>query len=887
MSDTLSFDPSMHDQETVLLEFASDAEQGLSSQEAKNRLLQQGPNQIEEEKKHIFKDFFLSQITDPIILILLLAMAIKLITKGHIDAIAIGCVIVFNTLLGLFQTLKAQKALDSLKSLMTRFARVLREGHKLDIPSEDLVLGDIIFLESGMIVPCDARLIETIQFSCDESMLTGESVPSQKNAKDVYTKRSPAQEKLNMVFSGTIVTRGRAKACVTGTGSRTELGKIAASLYKIDDSLSPLQVRLQKFTKTLSISILLLVGFMVGVGFLNGYNLIDLSLMSISLIVSAIPEGLPLAITLCLVLGIQKMAEKKALVKKIPAVETLGSTSVICTDKTGTLTCNQMTVVKFAVMDQVFEVSGSGYEPYGQIHPQGDFSKLAMISALANETTLVKDKNIWVCHGDPSEAALIVLSKKTGVSLTSFKSKTLIPFESEKQYMASLCSNEHESYILIKGAPDRVIHFCSHMIDQKGHLHNIDKELIEKKAHSFSEEALRTLGLAYIKLSSSSELDLKDAVFAGLVGIEDPLRPHMKDIMQECQASGIDIKMITGDHPHTALSIYKKLFGNHHYKVLKGEQIDLLTDQEKLKILPETDIFARVSPQNKLSIIEALKQNGKIVAMTGDGVNDSPSLKGAHIGIAMGTGSDVAKEASSMILLDDNFSTLVKAIEMGRMIFKTLQNLITYLLITAASGVLTVCIAIMMKWPLPLVPIQFLWINLVTDGSSTLPMIFEKLRPSLMKQKPNHMDAPLISKQKMIYLGIMSLYMSLGTLFIFKQCYSHMPLDYARTLAFTTLAFFQIWNVQASRSFEEPNFLSFRSKDRVLERLPFKNNIPLFYMMIVALLLQIGAVIIPFMQPFLKTTNLIVHDWVLTALFTFSILIVSDAIKWINFRKSK
>lgn len=883
-----NFDPSLLSLDEVLSHLQTNLSQGLDAKEAAARLEEFGPNLIEEEKNHVVRDYLIGQTKDPIFLILFAAFAIKLLTKGTTDALAIAFVIVFNTFLGLFQQLKAHKTLKSLKTFMTLNARVIRNGIKQEIPSQNLVLGDVIYLESGMRIPADARLLEHNNFYCDESMLTGESAPVEKNTHHVLKQSSPAQDRLNMIFSGTTVSKGRALAVVTATGASTEFGKIAHSLYSIDESPSPLQEKLSRFSKSLSFGIIILITIMGFIGYLKSYPLNDLFLLSISLVVSAIPEGLPLAITLCLVIGIQKMAEKNALVKKLPAVETLGATTVICSDKTGTLTCNQMTVVEWAFCDKTHKVTGEGYKPQGHVEGHGDFSKVALVSALAQETTISKQPQGYVCHGDPTEASLIVFSQKLKFEPLGWSIKIVVPFESEKRFMMALAQKDNESYLLIKGSLDKVISFCSQMQTSDGKHISVDKPKLEQVQNAFSEQALRTLALAYIPYTKGQNYDqINQAVFLGIAGIQDPLRPHMTEIFQVCQDAGLKVKMITGDHPHTARAIFHKLMGQaRNYTIFKGEQIDQMDQSEKDRLLPEADIFARVSPQNKLDIIHALKKRNEIVAMTGDGVNDSPSLKGADIGIAMGSGSDVSKEAASMILLDDNFMTLVKAIEMGRMIFKTLQNLITYLITTAASGVTVTCLSIFFKWSFPLLPIQFLWINLVTDGSSTLPMCFESLRPYLMKQKPLPKEAPLITKAKLIYMICITGIMASGTLglFYFFLYHKKVPLLYAQSIAFTTLAFFQIWNVQNSRSFEEPILFSFKNGSKLLKRIPFKNNLWLLGTMTLAFFLQLLAIEWSPLQTYIRTTPIAFHDWIKIISITFSVVIFSDLFKYLRFR---
>lgn len=875
--------------EDILKTFKTNPETGLTQEEARFRLEKQGLNVLPEKKSQPYRDFFISQIKDPVVLILLAAALIKYFTSSLQDALAIFFVIVLNTSIGLLHQRKALKAMSALKKLMNPIARVMRSGQKLDIPTSELVTGDIIFLESGMKVPADARLIESFELLCDESMLTGESLPAAKNHIAQATVKSPVQDLHHSVFSGTIVTKGRAKACVVGTGAHTEIGKIAASLSSIDDSPSPLQQRLSTFSKKLTLGIVCLIFTMGVIGYLRGYPISELFLMAVSLIVSAIPEALPLAVTMCLIIGVQKMAEKNALVKKLASVETLGSCDVICSDKTGTLTCNQMTSTCLVIGDKLLKVTGSGYDHHGHIEGHADLLMLGLNAAHNHETTLIKKEGHWIVQGDPTEAALIVLSKKIPCDLHVQKVKLAIPFESENRYMATLVEKDQKAVLFIKGAIDKVLNFCDKMQDASGHVLPIDKKLLESKASHLSNQALRVIALAYIPLKSFSlPHKLEGGVLSALVGLEDPLREHIHDMVKHCDEASIQVKMITGDHPHTAHAIYKQLKGEAHYKLLKGIDIDEMDPQVKKQELVSTNIFARVSPHNKLEIVQALKEKGHIVAMTGDGVNDSPSLKGSDIGIAMGSGSDVAKETATMILLDDNFSTIVKAIEMGRMIFITLQNLIMYLLMTALSGVLTLCLAIFLGWPLPLQPIQLLWINLVTDGSTTVPMVFEKLRPSLMKRPPCKKDAPIIEKSRLYQMLTLSAYMALGTLgaFYFSYFIRKDTLVQAQTIAFTTLACFQIFNTQNARSKDEPCLLSFSFRGVKLSRLPLSFNVPLLFTMIAALLLQTAAVEISWLQPYLQTISLTFKDWQFILPLTFSIIICSDVYKWFRFIKN-
>lgn len=872
----------------VLEDLQTSTALGLCDAEVVKRQKHYGLNLLKEKKTHPFRDFLISQLKDPIIIILLAAAIIKYFSEGIKDCIAILFVIILNTTLGLIQQKKAENSLKALKVLINPKASVLRQGLRQDVDSKELVPGDIVFLESGMKVPADARIIESHQLVCDESLLTGESYPVLKNTTTSVHANMQPQDFNNCVFSGTIAVKGRATAVVIGTGSNTEIGKIATSLSDIDDTPSPLQIKLKQFSQYLSYGVIALIIVMSLIGLLKGYGLKELFMVAVSLIVSAIPEGLPVAITLCLVIGIKKMAEKNALVKKLASVETLGSTTVICSDKTGTLTCNQMTVTHVVVGDKILTVSGTGYDFDGHIHGDAELRHLSLNAAFNHESSITVINNKARIQGDPTEAALIVLSKKIPITEGPTTAKVIIPFESEHRYMASLITENENKNIYIKGALDQVLKFCNRMQDSDGKILPVNFSQIEKIAQQMSQKQLRIIAFAHIPLQTSTiPHQMQNAIFDGFACMEDPLRPHIHETIKKCEEAQIQVKMITGDHPHTAEAIFKQMKGHGSFYLLKGADIDQMSENEKQTKLFQAEVFARVSPHNKLEIVNAIKNAGHIVAMTGDGVNDAPSLKGADIGIAMGSGSDVAKETASIILLDDNFVTLVKAIEMGRMIYITLQNLIVYLLMTALSGVLTICFAIFLTWPLPLLPIQLLWINLVTDGSTTIPMIFEKMRASLMKQKPIPQNAPIIDRQRLYQLCVIGSLMSFGSLglFYFSWHIRNDNLAYAQTMAFTALALFQIFNAQNVRSKDEGCLFTFRYKDKILKRIPFSYNKPLLLTMCMVLFLQYTACQFSFIQPFLKTVSLTLSDWLLITFSTFSIILISDFFKWIRFRK--
>jgi len=889
----------------VLKHFGVNPVIGLNDSQVKKMRHLYGENTIISKKAKPDWILFLEQFNNPIIYILIVAAILNAVISDLKDTLVIAAVVILNTLIGFFQERRASDALKALTKLASPIARVIRNDDQILIPAAEVVCGDTILLESGMKVPADARLIESNNLLIDESMLTGESFSVLKKHNILTEKDASIGDRLNTVYSGTIIHKGRGTAIVTSIGNKTEFGKIAEQLTEAEETVSPLQAQIDKFGKTLSISIISTVAAIFIIGFLRGNHWVSMLLTSVGLAVSAIPEGLPVAVTITLSIGISQMAKRKAVVRKLSAVETLGSTNVICTDKTGTLTKNQMTVTHLYAGGNFYEVTGSGYEKKGIIinkktkmvvsADDDNILKLTgWLGLTCTESTIVDHGLDWRITGDPTEAALMINSKKIGIGELSANVSIDIPFESEIQLMAVRTEIENKKYIFVKGAPEKIIACCNKMIDNT-ETSDINIEKLNEVITQFSGNGLRVLALAFTEDISGHQLTLdrlKNLTFLGFAGIEDTVRTEAVDAVNECKNAGIKVVMITGDHIKTAQSVARAVgIGSENSLpvAITGREIDLLTDEELFRKVPFIDVYARVAPHHKLRIVKQLQANRNIVSMTGDGVNDAPALKQADIGVSMGSGTDVARDASHMVLMDDNFATIVHAVRRGRIILHNLQHIMLYILSTCLGGLLTIAASVLAGFPLPMLPAQLLWINLVTDGTSTFPLAFEKEHGDVMVFPPRKMNTPLVSRKmwfRIIYAGFM---MMLGTLitFYFYLDNFHSPspgsLSKARTVAFCMLAFFQIWNVQNSRSvnrsllFDLP-FAKYHSLDKIG---PSKNPI-LLAVMLLAIFLQLGAVTIPFMQVLMNTVPLNSTDWLIIIAVSFSIIIFVEAEKFIR-----
>ncbi|HDM43668.1 MAG TPA: HAD family hydrolase, partial [Candidatus Woesearchaeota archaeon] len=692
----------------VLKELGS-SKRGLSEAEAKQRLKRYGLNEIKEEERISPLKIFISQFRSFMVGILIIAILISLAIGHILDASVIAAILIINAVLGFVQEYKAEKAIEALKKLVTIEARVVRNGTEKLIDAKYLVPGDIIILEEGMKVPADARLLEEHELETQEAALTGESVPVKKTVM-TYHETLPIADQHNMVFSGTVITRGRGKAIVTATGMQTEIGKIARMIQTKEAKLTPLQIKLKKLGEFLGIGALTICGIVFLMGILAGINKFTMFMTAISLAVAAIPEGLPAVVTISLALGVQRMVKKNALIRKLPSVETLGSVTVICTDKTGTLTHNEMTVRKIWMNGKEYSVSGRGYKPIGKFYLSGKVIKpkeielILKIGALCNNARLQDEKII----GDPTEGALIVSAAKAGLIKEELELKypriAEIEFSSERKRMSTVHKIGKKKILYCKGAPEVLLELCNR-IYINGRVERLTRQLKRKILavnERFAKQALRVLGFAY-----NDRLEEKDMVFVGLQGMIDPPRKEAKIAVQRCKEAGIKVIMLTGDYKLTAEAIAKEL--GIRGKAVDGKELDRIEDLAN--VVEEIAIYARIDPRHKVKILEALKMKGHIVAMTGDGVNDAPALKKADIGIAMGvTGTDVAKEASDMILLDDNFASIVKAVEEGRIIYENIRKFVMYLLSSNLGEICTLFFSLLFGMPLPVVALQILWI---------------------------------------------------------------------------------------------------------------------------------------------------------------------------------
>ncbi len=805
-------------------------DQGLAVKEAIKRQAEFGGNELVEKERETLIQKFLNQFKDFLVIILLLASLISTFVGDITDSLVILAIVVLNASLGVFQEARAEKALEALKKMSVPMSKVLRGGAIQLLPARELVPGDVVILEAGDYIPADVRLFEAINLQVQEASLTGESTSVEKSTEAIE-EDSAVGDRVNMGYMSTVVTYGRGKGIVVETGMRTELGKIADLLQVSGEEFTPLQKKLKEFGKMLGLLCLLVCMVIVVVGVFqasshNNLNVTEVQIIlmtAISLAVAAIPEGLPTVVTIVLAVGVQRMASQQAIVKKLHAVETLGSTSVICSDKTGTLTQNQMTVTKVLAGERLFDISGTGYKPEGEINFAGvpvslsaeqDLSLLLLASALCNDAELKQTEEEWSIIGDPTEGALITLAAKGGEMQARRKYPRLaeIPFDSSRKMMTTFHPNgDHGIISFTKGAPDLVLKKCDNRLIA-GKIVALDDaaiSFIHSQNHAMAQQALRVLAIAcrrWSGLPSVLEADPieRSLVFIGLIGMIDPARPEAKAAVAKCKAAGIRPIMITGDHPDTAFAIARDLgIASDERQVLTGLALNSLSLETLKEMAKDIRVFARVSPANKMSIVETLQANHEIVAMTGDGVNDAPALKKADIGIAMGiTGTDVTKEAADMVIADDNFASIVTAVEEGRVIYSNIQKFVYFLLSCNASEVLVIFVAMLLDWPIPLLPIQLLWINLVTDAFPALALGVEKKEPDIMTIAPRDKDEPLLGNRLKTMICIQSVIMMVAVLAAFQYGLAEYQGDVpaGRTFAFITLILSQIICAYSARS---------------------------------------------------------------------------------------
>ncbi|SFL47929.1 Ca2+-transporting ATPase [Paenibacillus sp. 1_12] len=871
---------------------------GLTTSEAEKRLEQYGSNELSDGPKLSPITLFLGQFKDFMVLVLVGATLISGLLGEYLDAITIVAIIIMNGILGFIQEYRAERSLRALKELSAPNARVLRNETTLQIPARELVPGDIVLLESGDRIPADLRFIEANSLYAEESALTGESVPVNKHTEALHGDEVSLGDQRNLGFMGTMVTRGTARAVVIRTGMHTEMGKIADLIQNTESMETPLQHRLEQLGKILIIVALVLTLLVVVAGILHGQEPYSMFLAGVSLAVAAIPEGLPAIVTIALAMGVQRMILRKAIVRKLPSVETLGCASVICSDKTGTLTQNKMTVTHLWLGGEILEVSGEGYEPQGDIKLKGErvdvrnhlmLRKLLQVSVLCNNAQLMEQtevtkrkkqltdepKSIWSLQGDPTEGALIVLGAKAGLTSQSlsglFNRTSEFPFDSERKRMSVLVEHQGGRMACTKGAPDVLIMQCSYILwdDKVIPFTPTLRQKVLAANEGMANNALRVLGLAYRDLkptencTEESEVE-HGLIFIGLTGMIDPPRREVREAITKCRKAGIKTVMITGDHQGTAEAIAKQLgiMPAMNGLTLNGQQLTLLSDDELDKQVEDTCVYARVSPEHKLRIVKSLQRMGHVVAMTGDGVNDAPAIKAADIGIAMGiSGTDVSKEAASLVLSDDNFASIVSAIEEGRGIYENIRKFIRYLLASNVGEIMTMFFAMMAGLPLPLVPIQILWVNLVTDGLPAMALGVDQAEKDLMQQKPRGSRENIFARRlgwKIISRGMLIGICTLAAFLIALQQGLHdeaATLIKAQTVAFATLVMAQLIHV-----------FDCRSSRSIFHRNPLQNRY-LVLAVLSSLLLMLAVLYIEPLQPIFKTVPLNIKDWIVVLIF--------------------
>jgi len=917
---------------------STDLQNGLTASEAEKRLDTYGPNKLAEEPGTPFWRLVLEQFESFLVLLLLGSALISMFVGEWVDAAAIMAIVIVNAVLGVLQNWRAERSLQALKRMAAPTATVVRGGHQQTIPSEQLVPGDLVLLSDGNHVPADLRLVESVNLRIQEASLTGESTPVGKNASVVLDADIPLGDRTNSAFMGTLVTYGRGKGIVTATGMFTQFGLIAKLLSSVTSEETPLQRRLGELGRTLGTGALVVCGIVFLVGLVRDTEfglalsqglgvylashegeILELFMTAISLAIAAVPEGLPAVVTIVLALGMQRMVRRNALLRRLPAVETLGTATAICSDKTGTLTQNEMTVTQVWADEQFYQVTGHGYLPVGQIKSGDDPVDPAEIPALwclLQGALLCNDARLervevnngeqqpgWRMVGDPTEGALVVLAAKAGLFRDEVEREyprvAEVPFDATRKRMTtihripdspqvSLGSAPYRAFV--KGAPDVLLDLCGY-IENHGDViplsDGLRHRIMEANAHMASQ-ALRVLAIACrpmdepLRETELQSLDWsahRDLIFVGLTGMIDPARPEARGAVEISRRAGIKVVMITGDHQETAVAVAKELgLLTPGHQTLTGKQLDTLSDEELVQLVDKVDVYARVSPEHKVRIVDGLKRAGHIVAMTGDGVNDAPALKRADIGIAMGiTGTDVAKETADMILTDDNFASIVSAIEEGRIIYSNIRKFVYYLLSCNVAEIMIIFLAMLAGLPIPLRPIHLLWLNLVTDGLPALALGLEAGEPDIMGRPPRPPREPIINQEMVWNTVVQGIAITAVTLIAFLTGLRTYPesLTAAQTMAFMTMVSSELWRAFTSRSERYP-----------LLRLGVFSNRPMVLATASSFALMLGVVYLPFVQPVFSTVGLPLRDWMILFPLTLLPSVAAEVTKWLLSRRS-
>jgi Ca2+-transporting ATPase len=907
-------------------QFATHLEKGLTPAEAEERLKKIGPNELTEKPRPGFFTMLLGQFNNFLVIILIIAAIVSLLLGEVVDALAIMIIVVLNAVVGVIQESKAEAALAALKKMAAPNAQVIRGGHQVTIPSRELVPGDLVLIDAGNYVPADLRLIESVNLKVDEASLTGESVPVDKNANVVLDKDIPLGDRKNSAFMSTLVSYGRGRGLVTCTGMQTQIGEIAEMLQSYEDEETPLQQKLNQLAKWLGIACLAICGLIfvygiirdthLGTIFSDGFmtylkneekDIVELFMTAVSLAIAAIPEGLPAVVTICLALGMKSMIQRHALIRKLPAVETLGCATVICSDKTGTLTQNEMTVVQAWAGGEKFKITGEGYNPVGQFSIDGqsfDPLKDPNVSFLLHAGLLCNDAKLeesgesegaktFRIVGDPTEGSMVVAAAKAGISRSGLE-KTFprvqeIPFDSDRKRMTTIhqlktadhgfCFNCPPTVAFVKGAPDIILDLCNQILID-GNTGPITEEMKKKVLEinrDMGRQALRVLGVAYrpmdgIPQQCDSETVENKLTFIGLMGMIDPARPEVKEAVKIAQQAGLRSVMVTGDYKDTAEAIAREIgILTPGGIVLTGAELDKLSEEELSQKVDHLNVCCRVSPAHKTKIVDAFKASGHVVAMTGDGVNDAPALKRANIGVAMGiTGTDVSKETADMVLTDDNFASIVSAIEEGRVIYANIRKFVYYLISCNIGEILIIFIAMLLGLPMPLKPVQLLMLNLVTDGAPALALGLEKGDKDIMNRPPRPTKEPIINWEMQIGTVVQAVVMTAAVLLSYYVALQAYPqqVERAQTIAFVTLCLSELLRAFTARS-EHFGIFSIGV---------FSNKWMVWAVLGSAALVFI-AVYVPFLRPFFDTTIMSIKDWVIAIPFMLMASVAAEITK--------
>jgi Ca2+-transporting ATPase len=855
---------------------------GLAADEATRRLAEHGPNELEAAARVVPWRLLLDQFRNVLILILLVAVGLSIALGHATEAIVIAVIVLFAAVLGFAQEYRAERAIDALRRMAAPTATVIRGGREEDVPASELVPGDVLVFGAGDRVSADGRVLEAVNLKVDEAALTGESVPVDKHAGALDGRGLPVGDRHNMVYAGTAVTYGRGRALVVGTGMRTEFGGIARMLETIERAKTPLQVSLDRVGMLLARAAIVVVGLVVSLGLVRGEPFVDMLLFGTALAVAVVPEALPAVITISLTLAAQRMVRRNALVRRLPAIETLGSVTVICSDKTGTLTKDEMTVRKVFAGGELLELTGAGYEPEGDVlragapaEPTPALVEALTAALLASDARLVDGAGSWELRGDPTEGALVVAAAKLGLDRDELDARFPriheIPFTSERKRMTTVHESRDGTVAYSKGAPEVLLDSCTRVLKAEGEapLERSEREALLGVAQELAGDALRVLAVARRSDPSTGDNE-RELTFLGLVGMIDPPRPEAARAVARCREAGIEAVMITGDHPLTAQAIARELGILTGGRAVTGGELEAMTDDELEREVEAIQVYARVSPEHKLRIVSAFQQAGHTVAMTGDGVNDAPALKKADIGVAMGiTGTDVAKEAAAMTLTDDNFASIVAAVEAGRGVFANIKKYLMYLLAANLGEIVLLLGASLLGRPLPLSAVQILYVNLATDGLPSLALSVDPQEPDLMERPPRRAKAGIFTRPVLVLIATGGVWSGLATLTLFTWTLSTgTALGEAMTLTFVTLVLIEFFKAY-----------SLRSDRRTVLRRPFANrwlNLAIGW----ELMLIVLVVHVPFLQDAFGTEPLDLGAWLLAVGCAATIVPVLELAKW-------